>query len=147
MLHFYLQRGVVIPSSPGSLVHFLVSVGRTTTRTGYESGSKVHNSFQPYLTGIVCLCLHEDRRSQLAADPLRISVISTEIFYNYWDSYFKYNINAWTCKSKKTEQRWALQSYSLTFSRSLIFSRVRWSTTEGSVIVVVSWKSRQANTG
>lgn len=47
MLLFYLQLGEVTPSSLGSPVHFLVSVGRTTTRTGYESGSKAHNNFQP----------------------------------------------------------------------------------------------------
>ena len=52
MLLFYLQLGEVTPSSLGSL-YFLVSVGRTTKRTGYVSGSKAHNNFKPTLQGQV----------------------------------------------------------------------------------------------
>lgn len=43
-------------------------------------------------------------------------------------------------QKQKAEQRWPLQNYSLTFSRSLSFSRVSWSTTEG--FAIISWKEQ-----
>lgn len=48
----YLQLGETSPSSRGSPVHFLVSVGRTRTRSGYKSGRKAHKDFQAFGMGL-----------------------------------------------------------------------------------------------
>lgn len=70
---FYLQLGEVTPSSLGSPVHFLVSVGRTTTRAGYESGSKVQHrnsiSAQSQQSAMVILCGTSCQRRSARVSP------------------------------------------------------------------------------